>query len=130
MGKGGSVKAQVRRYLRGKYTKLRVREPAGEGVDFTVLSEDLSSALFQLECKAGQKKKRPFDAPDRALGQVIRYFFENRVPTILVIPSDWKELATGRSPGWHAVVTDLLKKLGLSGSIRVITLDELEKSSI
>ncbi|MDG6923380.1 MAG: hypothetical protein JRN67_08830, partial [Nitrososphaerota archaeon] len=60
-------------------------------------------------------------------GQMIRYYFYNKVPTILVVPEDWKNRRNREGPkGWYPQFKELIEFLGLKEKIRIVLLDDVE----
>ena len=116
---------QTMAVLRRLYPDERI-SPKNRGPDIPVQVK--GRVNFLVDCKGSQPLTRAGNQkPDRATGQMIRYYQKHLLPIFLVVPDDWKRPRERGETGlpWKSQVESLFESVGLQGAIYVVTISEI-----
>jgi len=124
------VQGEVYQFLLKKYGAEAVEDHRNKfGPDFIVTPK--AEPRFLVDCKKSQPRTGAGNGvPDRAVGQMIRYYRRRGLPIYLIVPSDWKlgrEQGEGSGDSWKTQVEDSLRFVKLYGTIKVVCLDNMRE---
>ena len=83
---------------------------------------------FLVDCKGSQPLDRAGNhKPDRAVGQMVRYYERYSLPIFLVVPDDWKRPRAQGETGepWKTQVERFFDFVGLQKEVYVVTVSEI-----
>jgi hypothetical protein len=84
---------------------------------------------FLVDCKGSQPLDRAGNhKPDRAAGQMIRYYERYSLPIFTVVPDDWKRPRAQGETGepWKSQVERLFEFVGVQRDVYVVTVPEIQ----